>query len=472
MDIKGADCDVLQTTDFEGITVGILLIEMNKVGGCVAKVMRKRGFILVGHLGIDDLFVNPKYMENKGLVIPEPLKGGKAAEGDSNVEVFEQPKMIEVEPPSSEPYQLHGSTADMHRSQFKQDYNLQPLLTQIKDGFFVESAAHDGEAISNTLYYESIRWQGLLIEPGNDYGNLRKKNRKAWSFHGTLSLTGKSEMVKFAVDKHAVGEIIKSNAKGNVQAEPLAKILAAISPIRTTVDFWSLDIEGAECDVLQTTDFEKITVGILLIEINKVGGRVSNVMRERGFVPVGHVAIDDLFVNVKYMEDKGLVIPESLKGGKAAERDSNVEVFVIEVEPPKSEPYQLHGSTADMHRSQFKQDYNLQPLLTQIKDGFFVESRAHDGEAISNTLYYESIGWQGLPIEPGNDYGKLKKKNRKAWSFHGALSPTGKSEMVNFAVTRHVLGQIVKSNAKGNIGQNFGCHQSNSHNSGFLVSGH
>ena len=84
-------------------------------------------------------------------------------------------------------------------------------------------------------------------------------------------------MVNFAVDKHAVGEIIKSNAKGNVQAEPLAKILAAISPTRTTVDFWSLDIEGAECDVLQTNDFEKITVGILLIEMNKVGGGVAKV---------------------------------------------------------------------------------------------------------------------------------------------------------------------------------------------------
>ena len=132
---------MLQTTDFEKITVGILLIEMNKVGGCVSKVIRDRGFVLVGHVAIDDLFVNPECMEDKGLVIPESLKGGKAAEGDSNMEVFEQPKMIEVEPPSSEPYQLHGSTADMHRSQFKQDYNLEPFLTQIEDGFFVESEA-------------------------------------------------------------------------------------------------------------------------------------------------------------------------------------------------------------------------------------------------------------------------------------------------------------------------------------------
>ena len=166
------------------------------------------------------------------------------------MEVFEKPKMIQVEPPSSEPYKLHGSSANMHRSQFKQDYKLKPLLTQIKDGFFVESGAHDGEALSNTLYYESIGWQGLLIEPGNDYGNLRQKNRKAWSFHGALSPTGKSEMVNIA-GKNVHGKIVTSNAKGNVQAEPLAKILAAISPTRTTVDFWSLDIEGGECDALQ-----------------------------------------------------------------------------------------------------------------------------------------------------------------------------------------------------------------------------
>ena len=65
------------------------------------------------------------------------------------------------------------------------------------------------------------------------------------------------------------------------------------------MDFWSLGIEGAECDVLQTTDFEKITVGILLIEMNKVGGGVAKVMRERGFILVGHLGIDDLFVNPK-----------------------------------------------------------------------------------------------------------------------------------------------------------------------------
>ena len=98
-----------------------------------------------------------------------------------------------------------------------------------------------------------------------------------------LSPTGKSEMVNFAVTRHVHGQIVKSNAKGNVQAEPLAKILAAIRPARTTVDFWSLHNEGAECDVIQTTDFEKITVGILLIEMNKVPSPISKLLRSRRF---------------------------------------------------------------------------------------------------------------------------------------------------------------------------------------------
>ena len=64
--------------------------------------MREIGFVRVGRLAIDDLFVNPKYMEDKGLVIPESLKGAKertreAAARDSNVEAFETSEMIQVE---------------------------------------------------------------------------------------------------------------------------------------------------------------------------------------------------------------------------------------------------------------------------------------------------------------------------------------------------------------------------------------
>ena len=56
--------------------------------------------------------------------------------------------------------------------------------------------------------------------------------------------------------------------------------------------------------------------------------------------------------------------------------------------------------------------------------GFFVECGAYDGESLSNTLYFEKTRhWKGLLIEANpNNYAKLKKKNRNAYTINACLS--------------------------------------------------
>ena len=48
---------------------------------------------------------------------------------------------------------------------------------KIKNGFFIEAGAYDGEVISNTLFFELKQsWTGLLIEPNPDaFEELNKK---------------------------------------------------------------------------------------------------------------------------------------------------------------------------------------------------------------------------------------------------------------------------------------------------------
>ena len=48
---------------------------------------------------------------------------------------------------------------------------------RIKNGFFIEAGAYDGEVFSNTLFYElKQNWTGLLIEPNPDaFEELNKK---------------------------------------------------------------------------------------------------------------------------------------------------------------------------------------------------------------------------------------------------------------------------------------------------------
>ena len=59
----------------------------------------------------------------------------------------------------------------------------QPILidekifkNRIRNGFFIEAGAYDGEFLSNTLFFElKQRWTGLLIEPNPDAFELLKK---------------------------------------------------------------------------------------------------------------------------------------------------------------------------------------------------------------------------------------------------------------------------------------------------------
>ena len=59
----------------------------------------------------------------------------------------------------------------------------QPILidekifkNRIKNGFFIEAGAYNGELHSNTLFFElKQRWTGLLIEPNPDAFELLKK---------------------------------------------------------------------------------------------------------------------------------------------------------------------------------------------------------------------------------------------------------------------------------------------------------
>merc|ERR1711908_48730 len=105
-----------------------------------------------------------------------------------------------------------------------------------------------------------------------------------------------------------------------VQAEPVLNLLEAIGPSRKTVDFWSLDVEGGEASILETTDFNKITVGVLLVEMNKNednNERVKAVASKEGWLDIGTTKelssgldLDHVFVNPKYFESHDLKVPQ------------------------------------------------------------------------------------------------------------------------------------------------------------------
>lgn len=228
---------------------------------------------------------------------------------------------IHLDQPSMEPYNFKKPRKNMKFSQYGQDAILAPILSQIKNGFFVESGAFDGEHFSNTIYYESLGWQGLLVEPGDAYFKIATKKRKAWVFHGAISPSKGSMLLNFSEEqqrrKGGLFNHEDATSSRQVQAEPLEKLIHAIDSDRRTVDFWSLDIEGSECKVLESTDFQKLQVGILMIEMNKTPEKdrcIRSVMESNGFQDLGMMLIDRVFINPQYVQERGLSLPKHIHG--------------------------------------------------------------------------------------------------------------------------------------------------------------
>eukprot|EP00747_Dinoflagellata_sp_TGD_P117226 gnl/TRDRNA2_/TRDRNA2_172560_c0_seq1.p2 gnl/TRDRNA2_/TRDRNA2_172560_c0~~gnl/TRDRNA2_/TRDRNA2_172560_c0_seq1.p2 ORF type:complete len:129 (+),score=17.68 gnl/TRDRNA2_/TRDRNA2_172560_c0_seq1:657-1043(+) len=108
-------------------------------------------------------------------------------------------------------------------------------------------------------------------------------------------------------------KLVGPNTPGaiEVQLTPLEMILACLQ--QSVVDFWSLDVEGMEGNILKSFPFEKVEVGILLIEMNKNENnnmQIEQVMQNHGFKECGRTRFDRIYVNPQYYKKRGLSTPE------------------------------------------------------------------------------------------------------------------------------------------------------------------
>jgi FkbM family methyltransferase len=168
------------------------------------------------------------------------------------------------------------------------DLQLVEVLNHKRNGLFIEAGANDGLTQSNTYYLEKVLgWQGILIEPLPDKAQRCKRNRRKSEVLNT-ALVGQDyvgETVKISpanlmsvvrddrfdsswVDEHLkLGLQVQNLTESppiEVPASTLQKILSGRG-IRH-VDFFSLDVEGYELEVLKGIDFDACRFDWMFIE--------------------------------------------------------------------------------------------------------------------------------------------------------------------------------------------------------------
>ncbi|XP_006612578.1 uncharacterized protein LOC102673642 isoform X2 [Apis dorsata] len=201
---------------------------------------------------------------------------------------------------------------------------IRKIFKDKKNGFFVECGAYDGETRSNTLVLERFfNWSGLLIEADPiNFNKMLKKNRKAYLTPTCLAIEPYPS-VNFFLMANNVGRLHEPNASDthlpnsadvvhngvhiSVQCFPFIDLMFALNV--TTVNYFSLDIEGHELQVLKTIPFDMINIETFSVEFSHVENGKRNLidfMESKGYyiyslvVRSDNLAHDIIFMKYDY----------------------------------------------------------------------------------------------------------------------------------------------------------------------------
>lgn len=182
-------------------------------------------------------------------------------------------------------------------------------------GTYVEIGAMGGNWLSNTLrLHTCFNWTGILVEASpHNYQKLVKNTKKMRAppvqiFFGAVCHPPQTR-VKFSTRFGATAGVLdymsesykSMHYKNNqstvfVPCEPMSKYLHGMDRI----NFFSLDVEGAELIVLQTIDFSKIHIDVFVIEMDQHDKKRNNDIRVL-LKTKGYIECISTQININYI---------------------------------------------------------------------------------------------------------------------------------------------------------------------------
>ena len=198
-------------------------------------------------------------------------------------------------------FEFFGSARYSRPSLYDIDKKLEKYLPRRK-GFFIEVGGNDGYSQSNTYYYEKIRgWKGILVEAIPELFSRCKKERTRSevyncalvsnehqdqyvemnnanlmsSVKGYLSKEKEKEHNKKAIEAQSINEIKSIK----ITARTLESILDE-NTMPEKIDFFSLDVEGYEIEVLKGLNLSKYAPLYILVEVRDLN-KMNDFLQDR-----------------------------------------------------------------------------------------------------------------------------------------------------------------------------------------------
>lgn len=207
----------------------------------------------------------------------------------------------------------------MFNSQFKQDEFLETYIFKgYKNGFYVDVGAHDGISINNTLYFEKYNnWTGINIEPIKKVFDKLVINRPnninlncaVCNNDGEtefLCNVGYTEMISGIKDNFDIRHLQRLEYENKKYGSTTEIIKVKTKKLETILDennishinYLSIDVEGAEFEVIKSINFDKVFIDVIGFEnnYNDVSIPIVKYLENKGFIVI-HVSLDIFMIN-------------------------------------------------------------------------------------------------------------------------------------------------------------------------------
>ena len=207
----------------------------------------------------------------------------------------------------------------MFHSQDNQDKYLETnIFKGYKNGFYVDVGAHDGISINNTLYFEkNNNWRGINIEPIKSVFDKLVINRPnninlncaVCNNDGEtdfLCNTGYTEMISGIKDNFDIRHLDRLQRE-NIQYESITEVIKVETKKLETIlyendishiNYLSIDVEGAEFEVIKSINFDKVFIDVIGFEnnYNDVSLPIVEYLQNKGFIII-HKSLDIFMIN-------------------------------------------------------------------------------------------------------------------------------------------------------------------------------
>jgi FkbM family methyltransferase len=167
------------------------------------------------------------------------------------------------------------------KSQNLQDLKTLQLLSNKKNGYYVEFGADDGVQNSNSYFLNKIfGWSGLLAEPNPERFKELKRNRPNDCVSNALIWREKDVEIEFTIagQLSTISDFVESDfmkdERKSVSTKKMKFLTTDLESVLKNanapkyIDFLSIDTEGSEFDILEKFNFDKYIFNVICVEHN------------------------------------------------------------------------------------------------------------------------------------------------------------------------------------------------------------